>query len=125
MWRTHRAASETARPTTPTTPGRTDAVRQQHSAPDDASTSTTAATPGLYDVHRIGATANEPLGSHMRHHYHGPRYQRAPLSPPPSSTACNRTAPAIDSPTRKRKQLAISNAFFGPSSQMTDIYFET
>lgn len=107
MWRTQRATSEAVRPSTAAVGGAAGArpVRQQHSAPEDEHHQ------DLYEVHRIiggaGAGPHAHIGSQ-------------PPPPPTSSVASN-----YESSTRQQQQRAIANAYFGPSSQATDIFFET
>lgn len=117
MWRSRRAASEAPPPPSTSTDlaANARAVRQSHSTPDDSATTT---QPDRFEVHRIGGTTAPPMNSSRQ------RLHTGLLASSPSSTASNVSVPIQDSPTRKRKQLAISNAFFGPSSQATDIYFD-
>lgn len=106
MWRTQRATSEAAAGTAGER-----AVRQQHSAPADGD----GHHQDAYEVHRIagGSSSLHPVATHP------------PSSPLSSSAASNVSASSFELSARQRQQRAIASAFFGPSSQATDIFFET
>lgn len=112
MWRTQRATSEAVRPTAAaggaTTGAR--AVRQQHSAPEDEHHQ------DAYEVHRIATGTSHPVAAAAH---------QSPPSPLSSSVTSNVSASSFESSARQRQQRAIASTFFGPSSQATDIFFET
>lgn len=123
MWhRTQRATSEAARqsPTSPTTTRRP--IQQQQSAPE------------AYEVHRIGDLQSASVSSShsedpdvwlLPHSSLSSNSSSEANSRPPSSLESNPSATSYSSSSRQRHQREIATTYFGPSSQATDIFFET